>query len=236
MFLTNHKFNSVKKDRLFYDRFEYCIGFHLDEVNCLRQLDHAYIDDMIQRRKEWQEIAQQRWVNGRQKHGIIMSRRWRDITEKTVADLHDLAQLLMSAPNEFKLVVSVNQAYVYTNDSILINRLDRLPILTGKTYTQAEIVRPKDTIALKNPLHQYRTYFKLLKLSIQQKDQLMDFLHNQQNHGVRLSPALSRWLDQPFNRTQDYFFVDYDSETWLTMLALVQPGLVRKTQHIIPAK
>jgi hypothetical protein len=53
---------------------------------------------------------------------------------------------------------------------------------------------------------------------------------------VRLSPALKSWISQSFNRTQDYFFVDHDSLTWLTMLSLVQPGIVRKTMHIIPAK
>ena len=233
--LTNHKFSPVKKDRLFYDRFEYCIGFYLEEVNALRVLDHAHIDDMIQRRKEWREIAQQRWINGRQKHSIIMSRRWREITDKTVSDLHDLAELLITSPSEFKLVVSVNQAYVYTNDLILINRLDRMPILTYKTYTQAKIARPKNTISLKNPSHKYRTYFKIIKMSTEQKDHLMDFLYNQRSH-VRVSPALQRWLDQPFNRTQDYFFIDHDTETWLTMLSLVQPGIVRKTMHIIPAK
>jgi hypothetical protein len=83
MFLTSPKFKPVRKDRLFYDQFEYCIGFRLDEVSCLRVLDHAHIDDMIERRKQWREIAQQRWVTGRQKHGIIMSRRWKDITENT---------------------------------------------------------------------------------------------------------------------------------------------------------
>jgi hypothetical protein len=67
----NLEFKSVTKDRLFYSRFQYCLGFNLDEVTCLRDLDHAMIDDVIQRRKQWQEVAQQRWINGKQKHGMV---------------------------------------------------------------------------------------------------------------------------------------------------------------------
>ncbi len=220
---------------MFYDRFTYCLGFHLDEISCLRLLDHAHIDDMIERRKQWREIAQQRWVAGRQKHGIIMSRRWKDITEKTVADLHAVAEVLLTTSVDFKLVVSINQGYVYTNDTTLIDQLDCMSELTYKTYTQAQIVRPKNTIQLRDPQYQFRTYFSMCKLTAEQRHNLEEFLITQSDH-VRLSPALARWINMPFNRTQDYFFVDHDAESWCTLLSLVQPGIIRKTMHIIAAK
>jgi hypothetical protein len=96
-------------------------------------------------------------------------------------------------------------------------------------------VRPKNTIQLKNPQHQFRTYLTMCKLTAEQRHNLEEFLITQSVH-VRLSPALARWIDQPFNRTQDYFFVDHDAENWCTMLSLVQPGIIRKTMHIIAAK
>jgi len=233
--LTNLKFKPVRKDRRFYDQFEYCIGFHLDEVSCLRILDHAHIDDTIERRKQWREIAQQRWVNGRQKHGIIMSRRWKDITEKTAEDLHAVAKVLLNTSVDFKMVVSMNQGWVYTNDTALIDQLDHMSELTYKTYTQSQVVRPKNTIQLRNLRHQFRTYFAMCNLTAAQRLNLEEFLITQSEY-VRLSPALERWIDMSFNRTQDYFFVDHDSETWCTMLSLVQPGIIRKTMHIIAAK
>jgi hypothetical protein len=234
--LTIRKFNSVRKDRLFYDQFEYCIGFHLDEATCLRQLDHESIDFTVARRKQWQEIAQQRWVNGSQKHGVFLGRRYRtEITDKTLTDLHTVAEVLLTTSVKYKLVVSVNQGYVYTNDLLLIDQLDVMPELAHKTYTQAWVTRPKNTLQLKNARHEFRTYLKLMKLTTNQKDHLMDFLYNQRNQ-VRVSPALQRWFDQPFNRVQDYFFVDHNTESWLTMLSLVHPGIIRKTMHIIPAK
>lgn len=233
--MTNRKFSPVKKDRLFYDRFEYCIGFFLDECSCLRVLDHAHIDEMIQRRKTWREIAQQRWVNGYQKHGTIISRRWRDITETTEKNLHDVADTLLNSSAEFKLVVSVNQGYVYTNDLGLVDVLDSLPALGYKTHTQAQITRPKNTVKLKKSQYQFRTYLRTWNLTTQQKEHLENFLIDQHTH-VRIGPALQRWIDLPFTRLQDYFFVDHDSETWVTMLNLVVPGVSRKTMHIIPDK
>ena len=220
---------------MFYDQFEYCIGFYLEEASCLRYLDHARIDDLIERRRQWQEIAQQRWVNGRQKHGIILRRHWRPITETTESDLHAVAEQLLTTAYKFKLVVTVDQGYVYTSDLALIDILANMPELKQKSFTQALVTRVRDTVQLKNPQHQFRSYFKSIKLTLEQKDHLMDFLYNQRDH-VRVSPALQRWIDQPFNRTQDYFFVDHDTQSWLTMLSLVHAGIIRKTMHIIPAK
>ena len=101
-------------------------------------------------------------------------------------------------------------------------------------YTRAVVGRPKNTIRLKDPRHQWRSYFKIGKLTAEQKTQLVNFLANQ--HTVRLSPALTQWVDLKFTRTQDYFFIDYNEPVWLTMLSLVSPGLIRKTLQIIPAK
>jgi hypothetical protein len=192
---------------------------------------------MIERRRAWKEVAQQRWrkSGSNNSFGSILSRRHKDITDQTVIDLHNLADLLLDTPHEFKLIVSANQAHVYTNHVDLIDQLSDLDILCQKEYSRAVITRPRDTIQLKNPRYQYRSYFRSAKLTDQQKDHLVNFLINQQSH-ARISPALSGWTVAPFHRTQEYFFVDHDNMTWLTMLALVRPGLIRKTMQIISAK
>lgn len=234
---SNPRFKPVVKDRLFYNRFEYVIGFTVDEASALRELSHTEIDLTMTRRRDWVEIAQQRWNTGKKilgKHNIL-GRRRKEITNETVENLHSLAELLLTTTADFKLVVSVNHGHVYTNDLTLIDQLDQLNFLAKKYYSQAQVDRPKNTIRLKNPQHKYRSYFKITKLTTEKKDHLMDFLYNQRDY-VRVSPALQRWIDQPFNRTQDYFFVDYDNSSWVTMLALVSPGLIRKTMQIIPTK
>jgi hypothetical protein len=238
--LTNQtqQFKSIVKDRLFYNRFEYVIGFVLDEASCLRDLSHEEIDKTIERRIEWREIALQRWhktgqILGSKSHDIL-GRRQKDITDDTVENLHALAEILLTAKSEFKLVVSGNQGHIYTNELMFIDQLDRLPFLTQKHYSQAVINRPRDSIQLKNPRHLFRSYFKITKLTSEQKTHLTGFLLNQKT--VRLSPALDEWIVSPFNRTQDYFFIDHDTMAWLTMLGLVRPGLIRKTMDIVPTK
>jgi len=230
----NRTFKAVVKDRLFYNRFEYAISFTLDEANALRELSHSEIDRTIERRQEWIEIAQQRWQKSNNAYGNILSRRRKPITDKTVEDLHTLAEVLLTTFTDFKLVVTVNQGHVYTNDLILIDQVDQLGFLKQKYYTRAMVNRPKNTIKLKNPRHQFRSYFKVTKLTGEQKTHLTSFLLNQRT--VRLSPALDEWIVGPFTRTQDYFFIDHNEQSWLTMLSLVRPGLIRKTQQIIQDK
>jgi hypothetical protein len=189
---------------------------------------------LIHRRKQWQEVAQQRWIKGRQ-NTTILRRRWKDITEKTVTDLHSVADVLLTSTTEFKLVVSVHQGYVYTNDLALLTKLDDMPELTCKTHTQAQVDRPENTIRLKKSNYNFRSYFRTRHLSAQEKQQLVNFLNTQQDF-VRTSPAMMKWVQEPFTRLQDYYFVDHDSLQWLTLVSLVSPGLIRKTMQILTDK
>ena len=220
---------------MFYDRYQYCISFGLAEISCLREqeLDCARIRHMLDRRKQWREVAHQRW-NG-QKPNAQQSRLWNEITEEVEQNLYDFADILRNSGVDLKLVVSSNCGWVYTNSLELINQLKPMRMLTGKKYSEAVIDRPKNTILLKNPRHQFRSYFKITKITSQQKDMLINFLNNQQ-FSIRISPALATWATSAFHRTQDYFFVDHNEMSWLTMLALVHPGIIRKTQQIIQAK
>lgn len=229
-----HRFKLTVKDQLFYNQFEYVIGFQLDEVSCLRELDHSYIDTMIERRRAWREVAHQRWQKSNNTFGNILTRRTREITDKTVSDLHELADQLLNSQSDFKLVVSANHAHVYSNDLQLIDQVGDLKSLKQKTYSRAIVGRPKNTIRLKDPKYRFRSYFKSTKITEEQKNHLLAFLTTQTE--IRISPALSGWVLTPFHRTQDYFFVDHNEMSWLTMLSLVRPGLIRKTMQIIPTK
>jgi len=233
------QFKPVVKDRLFYNRYQYCCHFRLQEVSCLRDhVDHAAVDVMLQRRKEWREIAEQRWQTMSVKPAKTVLKglvRRNKITDQVEQHLHDLVDLLLSCGSEYKLVVSSDVAWIYTNDAGLIDHCRRNPILTCKSYTQAVVDRPKNTIRLQNPRHKFRSYFAVTKLTQQQKTDVVNFLANQADF-VRTSPALTDWICGVWLRTQDYYFVDHDQMSWLTMFALVRPSMIRKTVQIIPAK
>lgn len=207
-------------------------------MNALKSLDHDYINAIIERRKVWREIAQQRWTRGKQIIGssfpTIVGRRHKEITDETVENLHGLAEILIKTSTDFKLVTSVNQGWIYTNTVGFIKKIYRLPYLKYIECSEAVVSRPKNTIKLKNPTHTHRSYFKSLKLSVQQKQNLINFFSNQPD--IRIAPALNAWLvESPYMRTQDYFFIDHIGESWLVMLSLVYPGIIRKTKEIIPA-
>jgi hypothetical protein len=190
---------------------------------------------MIERRIAWRRIDQS-LPQSKSAHMTVtmLSNRSNKITHATVEHLHTLADVLLTTTANFKLVVSVFTGYVYTNDLTLIDQLAKLPGMSNIEYNQAVIGRAKNTVALKNPQHQWRSYLKINKLSIEQKTYLKNFLANQP--AVRASPALQQWMDAKLITTHDYFFIDYNETAWLTMLSLVQPGLIRKTLQIVPAK
>lgn len=227
------KCKTVTKDRLFYNRFEYAVGFYLNEANSLRTLDHESIDMIIARRKTWREVAQERW--NKSPNSTILTFRQREITDKTVEDLHTFAEVLLTSGVDYKLVVSVNQGWVYSNNIPLLAEIGGLDFITHISYTRALVTRPKNTVQLKNPKFQYRSYLKRTKLTSSEKEVLTTFLMGQQPM-IRLAPSLESWTNTPFNRTQDYFFIDHSTESWLSMISLVAPGIIRKTQQIIPAK
>lgn len=242
LYLTNSnlKFNSLAKDQLFYDRFEYSVSFGLQEITCMREQDYdlSQISQMVGRRREWREIAQQRRTAVNRQGGIktILSNRYhKEISDQVEQDLHTLANVLRNCSVDFKLVVSTDYGWIYTNSIGLLDQLSQLHMLTDKIYSQAVIARPKNTLCLKKSIHNFRSYFKTTKLSADEKNTLINFLNNQKAH-ARISPALTEWCLNKFYRTQDYFFVDHKEMSWLTMLSLVVPGLIRKTKQIIRAK
>jgi hypothetical protein len=229
-------FKNVSKDRLFYDQYRFSFGFVLPEVSCIRELNHDRIDDIVERRRSWRDAARLRWNTFNQSYGAKgWKYRHKPITDEMVDNLHNFAQQLLTTDHDYKLVTSTSTGYVYTNGVELIEQLAKLEYLKQKRYQQAVTNRPKNTISLKNPKHQYRSYFKSIKLPSEQKDFLIQFFENQKGYS-RPSPSLVEWFEMPYHRTQDYFFVDHDSVAWLTMLSLVQPGLIRKTMQIITAK
>lgn len=230
------QFKPVPKDSYFYSKYRYCIAFDLAEANALKTLDHQYIDAIIERRILWREVAQQRWTGNTQSfRQTIVSRRWQDITDKTSEDLHNFAEILITTSADFKLVTSVNQGWVYTNAISLIKKLRSLDYLSNKDYTEAVISRPKNTVKLKTPKHTHRSYLKSIKLNNQQKQNLINFFANQADN-IRIGPSFNKWLlESPYTRLQDYFFIDHVGESWLVMLNLIYPGIIRKTMEIIPA-
>jgi hypothetical protein len=200
------------------------MSFYLAEVSALRDLDHVKITKNLENRRQWRMFSLQRY-----------GRKISDISEECEKNIHKICNLLLSTDYEHKHVVSTNVMWVYTNEVKLLGILDKIDFLEYKKFTQVKIDRPKNSVFLKKSNHTHRSYFKTIKLSVEEKQQLSNFFLSQEKH-IRLSPSLKQWLNGKFNRTQDYFFIDHSGEQWLLMLALVMPSIVRKTFEIITHK
>jgi hypothetical protein len=227
------QFKPVVKDRLFYDRYEYCFGFTLAEATVLRGLKHDLIDARLDQRIEWREMARKRWKQSMDTMG------WNLINDQVREDLHSVCDTIITSGTDCKIAVSHHVGYLYTNDLSVIEQLRNLkyksglPLLSNMRYTRALVNRPKNTVLLKKSLYKRRSYFNYIRLTPQEKENIRNFFDHHQGH-IRMSPSLNEFLhEKPYQRTVDHYFIDYNDEQWLTMLALIRPGLIRKTQDIV---
>lgn len=226
------KFKPVAKDRLFYDRFQFCLAFEVAEASALRDLNKDKISRLLQRRREWRQIGLERWLTqGHANTNILNSRSYREVSDGAEPNLHALSDIMTNSGAEYKLVTSINSAWLYTDDQALIDCVSSCKFIRNIKRTQAQINRPKDTIRLQNPKHQHRSYWCCVKLTEKEKTNLRNFFNNQPD--LRPSPGLLAFFSSPFYRTQDYFFMDYNELSWLTMISLIRPGLIRKTSQLI---
>jgi hypothetical protein len=224
------KFKRVKSDQLYYDKYQYSASCTLHECWVFRyHTDHASIDARLDKQQEWRANMRQRWPSGYNSFARL------DITDQNRVDIHAMADFIQSI-KDYKLVIENRTLRFYTNDINVLDAIFNMDFVGEKRYTEVVIDRPKNTVVLRKPKHRLRSYFKETRISAEEKQAIGQFLLNQP--GIRIGEGLKSWLDYNHNSyaskyTRDYFFVDYNNESWLTMLALVRPGLIRKTVNII---
>ena len=228
---SNLTFKTVASDQLYYGSFQYSASFQLQECWIFRYtLDHAEIDDRLTKQQEWRDKMRHRWPVG-------AYNRYHDvISDAARSNIHDMADFITGISSPYKIIVENRTMRIYSNDLNIIQAIEHIGFLCQRRYRQVIVDRPKGTILLKNPRYKYRSYFKEAKITAEDKQSIAQFLTTQP--GIRVGAGLRSWIDDGYTRysskyTRDYFFVDYDSESWLTMLALVRPGLIRKTVRIV---
>lgn len=225
------KFKTVRSDQLYYGLYQYSASFQLQECWIFRYTtDHSDIDTRLTRQQEWREKMRQRWPADR------MNRYHSIIDDVTRANIHAMADFVTGISTPYKIVVENKTMRIYTNDLNIVQAIEHIPFVQRRRYSEVLVDRPRDTILLKNPRYKLRSYFKETRISPEDKQAVAQFLANQP--GIRIGAGLQSWIDDGYTRysskyTRDYFFVDHDNHSWLTMLALVRPGLIRRTVQII---
>lgn len=196
----------------------------MPEMTALRELDHVMIDQVLDSR------SQRRMPN--------FGGSWRTnriITDEHREHCHAMCDLLLAQQN-YKITISQDWGYFYTNDLATVRRMEQLSYIIPLSVKQAQLDRPRDTLVIQNSQHEYRTYFKPGRISTRDKESLQSFLGNQEN--IRLGPALKNFFKRSnnYHYINDNFFIDHNGQGMLTMLSLVRPNCIRKTVKLLRDK
>lgn len=160
-----------------------------------------------------------------------------DITDQDVDNLHSMCDFLLDDDRERKLVIAGSWFYFYTNDFTFVSTVMSLPWLMKDRLhlTEVTLYGQPNTVARQQARHKRRSYFRNMILDDRKRTTLTTLL--QQQDQIRLSPSLQQWIDHPrWNRVMDYHFIDHDDDSIITLLALIEPRLIRRTLPIVAHK
>lgn len=231
MFLTNSslKINSESRNKLYFDKYRYCLQFYFPELSSIRGKTHSSVDHALDSRA-W---ARQVNFGGSWHYGVNIP----EITDEIRADCHLLCAFFIGVSNDYKLTISMDTGYFYTNHLQDVTDLLNFPCVMLEQLRESITDIPKNSIVIKNSQHLLRTYFKSQHLSSnEQKTNLKNLLLNQPE--VRLSPGLLEWFTRyEFSKyIADNYFIDHNDTGILTMIGLVCPIKIKRTLNIIRDK
>lgn len=205
-----------------------------DEIGCIRSLDPEKMQSHIRMRMDIENRRNDHYQRYGEKFTSKFTTRCRD-------NLEGIRALLAAETQPKKLVFFNNFVTVYTNDSSMADRLWACSWIENLDVKQALLNLPPDTILLKNPQYQYRTYFRGRALSKTQKAKLAVWIETQGGE-ISASKSLRSFLelDDKVNRVywwrndtaESYYYIEHNSLQYETMLSMVCPGMVRKTLPI----
>ena len=218
--LPKGTFVEVDRNRLYFNRYQFCLRLVMPEVSAMRYLDHGLIDHYIEMRKRWN-------LNTR----LAPVFRWRPVTVEDQENLHKLCDFFLADQRDRKTMIASDLIYIYTNDHSLIRDIIDLQFTVYHSpalLTKVNLRGVPEGVNLKTAKYKFRTYLRGMALSDNSAHSVRTYISAQQD--VRLSPALKHWVSSNYRRTMDYFFIDHDHLGAVDMLNLIQPRLIRKTQ------
>lgn len=225
--LLSSEFKPVPRDRLYHEKFKYCVVFRMSELAATRHCDHEQVDIRIDHRVKYAEYGrQQQWPRSTMDHLLTHANVIR-------SHCHDMVDFRKQA-KEHHMMISVDWGYFYTNDlSDAYVLANDLPGVTVQKLTCANITHDRGSLRRKNNPFKFRSYFKYCKLEQGQKESLKNYLNAQDT--IQMSEGFSRWLNRdtyiPFLRSCHY--IDYNNESDITMISLLLPEPFRKTMPIV---
>lgn len=241
------KVKPVSADHLFFDQYQYSVRFWARDLSCIRSAYRSACNADTLFAKIHQRLqnlqTHRQWID---KSSVYSP----DALLEKKLDLYKLAVFLQHNLAHTKLVIYGNWGYLYANHLSVLQQLATLPGLGNfSAVREIKVDRAKNSIVLQTSDYQYRSFFSARKLTPAGRDQLINWLQAQSD--IRISPGLSNWCASPVPQsgylfkqarqfghlfelfTERYHFIDHNDISLLTMLSLLQPGIIRKTINIV---
>lgn len=207
------------RDRLYFDRWQYSIAVVQSRISDIRGLD------LVSTKKLIEYKSQSKFLQGR-------------YTPNVIANIYTTLNFFAAETEPFKLTLSGNWGYIYTNDVSLASRLtSACPAAKVRFVKQAEVSQPRDAVMLKHSRYAYRTYLKSMWVDDQQLINLDSFFTAQNSDNVSPCKSLQRFIKSNTayrgHWLADHYFIDHNDPGYPLMLSLILPRSVRKTLPIV---
>lgn len=213
------KIQTDARDRLYFDRWQYSIAVVQSRISDIRGLDLEATKRLIEYK------SQSKFHQGR-------------YTRDVVTNIYAALNFFAAETEPFKLTLSGNWAYIYTNDSSMANRLtSACPAAKVRFAKQAEVSQPRDAVMLSQSSFAYRTYLRSMWLDDQQIVNLDNFFAAQTDNNIGPCKSFQRFLKSntayKSHWLASHYFIDHNDPGYPLMLSLVVPRVVRKTLPIV---
>lgn len=168
-----------------------------------------------------------------------------DLNEKYVEDVGTIINWYKTNKEKVSIRTFYNSCTFFSEDLSLLTEIEKKLTDYDFTYSEATVVGKSDVIYLQKPKHDYRVYFREKNVSEDFRKELKEFLNRYENT-LFPCPTLRKWINMivdtasynsaygywRYKWLQSHFFIEYDSESALTILKLVFDKHLGKTYKL----
>jgi len=213
------KIQTEQRSSLYFDQWQYSVAIHQLRIGDIRGLNRAATLERIEFRKFSKFLSN-------------------NYSPEVITNILATLEFFKDEQAPFKLTLSGNWAYVYTNDVDLISRFEtQCPYARIRFVKQAEISEPRDVVLLKDAKYAYRTYFKSRWVEDHELIALDNFFAVQNEENIKPCGSFKNFLKSNVKYRShwmaDHYFVDHNDPGYPLMLNLLLTKSVRKTLPIV---
>lgn len=221
------------KSKLYYGKYKYRANFYHPDIHLGRYATNAReLDNAIDLRKNH--------GSNYYAYAAIYANKTldRSLLDRVDRDfVLNFIQWRSTYGHEVGIRVDYNSVSVYSNDLELLATLEKLG--SEVKYTQIQLTGSPNILLRRDPKHSYRTYFKSKTVPLDFNQEVDKFLSAYKNSAFP-SGALKKWSTKLKGTSSSWrlryldasFFIEYDNESFQTVLALTFDQYLGKTYKV----